>query len=276
MKIVQNFHKIADTGVSSWISEECTKLKIIYATPIQQAIIPVVLHGKYSIAFSRTGTGKTLSFILPVLHIHQLNYINSWTGIIVPTVELGIQIYEIYNYIGRVKKISSTFLEKTYKKQLDMKKKNNCLISSAFRFFKNLENLYQTDQSTVRILILDETDLLFNPRNFYQIKKIFMKIKPTQINLFGVTNIKILKHIGTFRYRKNIFFFQEKCNNFSLFSEVKHEYIYCSLVNKFKFLLILLKYREKIKYYKKTLNPILIFSRDLSISEKFDDLLKKK
>ena len=36
-------------------------------TPIQQQTIPVILRGKNLLAAAQTGTGKTASFVLPIL-----------------------------------------------------------------------------------------------------------------------------------------------------------------------------------------------------------------
>lgn len=63
------------------------------ATPIQEQTIPVVLQNKDVIACAQTGTGKTASYLLPVLHkisLKQTDQIN--TLILSPTRELALQI----------------------------------------------------------------------------------------------------------------------------------------------------------------------------------------
>ncbi len=63
-------------------------------TPIQQQAIPVVLSNKDMIACAQTGTGKTASYLLPVLHkiasVNNSGHIN--TLILAPTRELALQI----------------------------------------------------------------------------------------------------------------------------------------------------------------------------------------
>ena len=104
--------KLKNTGLCSWIVKNCEKKNIIYATSIQQTIIPSIISGKDSLLFSRTGTGKTLSFILPLIHIHYLNPQNCFISILVPTKELGIQIYQTYNLLSKGGKIFGVFIDK--------------------------------------------------------------------------------------------------------------------------------------------------------------------
>lgn len=63
------------------------------ATPIQEQTIPLVLQNKDIIACAQTGTGKTASYLLPVLHkIFKAKTEEINTLILVPTRELALQI----------------------------------------------------------------------------------------------------------------------------------------------------------------------------------------
>ena len=60
-------------------------------TPIQDAVIPLLLEGKDVIATANTGTGKTAAFLIPLIH----NILTKKTKrvlIIAPTRELADQI----------------------------------------------------------------------------------------------------------------------------------------------------------------------------------------
>ncbi len=62
-------------------------------TPIQQLAIPVVLQGKDLIACAQTGTGKTASYLLPILNLIAGNPTQQTTALILaPTRELAQQI----------------------------------------------------------------------------------------------------------------------------------------------------------------------------------------
>ncbi|NQY66296.1 MAG: DEAD/DEAH box helicase [Flavobacteriales bacterium] len=62
-------------------------------TPIQEEAYPVILSGRDMVGIAQTGTGKTLAYVIPILH--QLTYseqINPRILILVPTRELVIQV----------------------------------------------------------------------------------------------------------------------------------------------------------------------------------------
>ena len=64
------------------------------ATPIQSQAIPVVMSGVDVIGQAQTGTGKTASFGIPVLHKVDPN--NKKTQVITPTL-LGEMIFDVVN-----------------------------------------------------------------------------------------------------------------------------------------------------------------------------------
>ena len=64
------------------------------ATPIQSQAIPVVMSGVDVIGQAQTGTGKTASFGIPVLHKVDVNSKKTQVIILSPTRELAIQVSE--------------------------------------------------------------------------------------------------------------------------------------------------------------------------------------
>jgi len=82
--------------LSEPILKALSALDYTQPTPIQEKAIPVILSGKNIIAAAQTGTGKTATFVLPILQ--RLNTERKLRGkriralILVPTRELAVQV----------------------------------------------------------------------------------------------------------------------------------------------------------------------------------------
>ena len=98
-------------GLSAPILEAVTELGYSEPTAIQTKAIPVVLSGRDVIAAAQTGTGKTASFVLPILEM--LNTERKLRGkriralILVPTRELAVQGEASVSQYGKNLKLSS-------------------------------------------------------------------------------------------------------------------------------------------------------------------------
>jgi ATP-dependent RNA helicase DDX49/DBP8 len=57
----------ASLGVTPWLSASLASMEIKKPTGIQSACIPEILKGRDCIGGSRTGTGKTVAFTVPIL-----------------------------------------------------------------------------------------------------------------------------------------------------------------------------------------------------------------
>lgn len=78
------------------------KYKYSVPSPIQSCVIPLLHKKQNVIGSSETGSGKTLSYLIPLIHNVLLNKLKSEEGgenlphkalIILPTKELCVQIY---------------------------------------------------------------------------------------------------------------------------------------------------------------------------------------
>ena len=71
-------------------------------SPIQEKGIPILLEGSDLIACAQTGTGKTATFALPILHSLSKEKNHSIRALILtPTRELATQIFENIKMFGR-------------------------------------------------------------------------------------------------------------------------------------------------------------------------------
>lgn len=90
----------ADLGLSPKLLEGIAKLGFEHPTKVQAQLIPPALAGKDVIAQSKTGTGKTAAFGLPL--IQQLDRSKPLEAmILVPTRELAMQVSEELRQLAR-------------------------------------------------------------------------------------------------------------------------------------------------------------------------------
>ena len=82
-------------GISEPILKALTELNISQPTEIQEKTIPLLLVNKIDIVgLAKTGTGKTAAFGLPLLQLIDTTLPTIQAVILVPTRELGHQIFK--------------------------------------------------------------------------------------------------------------------------------------------------------------------------------------
>ncbi|NQZ20426.1 MAG: DEAD/DEAH box helicase [Colwellia sp.] len=98
-------------GLSEPLLKALAELNYSEPTAIQKKAIPVVLSGKNLVAAAQTGTGKTASFVLPILE--KLNTDRKLRGkriralILTPTRELAVQVEQSVRDYGKHLNLSS-------------------------------------------------------------------------------------------------------------------------------------------------------------------------
>ncbi|WP_348797459.1 DEAD/DEAH box helicase [Flavobacterium adhaerens] len=86
--------QFSDLGVSELLLKAITEMGIVNPTEIQQAIIPILLSNNSDVVgLAKTGTGKTAAFGLPILQLIDPKLQSIQAVILVPTRELGQQIF---------------------------------------------------------------------------------------------------------------------------------------------------------------------------------------
>jgi ATP-dependent RNA helicase DDX49/DBP8 len=90
----------AHLGVSPWLVASLSNMAIKQPTRIQSAAIPEILKGRDCIGGSRTGSGKTVAFAVPILQQWAKDPFGIFALVLTPTRELGLQIFEQFKAIG--------------------------------------------------------------------------------------------------------------------------------------------------------------------------------
>ncbi len=105
--------KFEELNISPELKAVVQELGFTSMTPIQAQSIPAILEGRDVIGQSKTGSGKTAAFTIPILekiHIEQSAHRDVQAMILCPTRELCAQVTREVRKLGR-KKIGLQVLE---------------------------------------------------------------------------------------------------------------------------------------------------------------------
>ncbi|GGZ37319.1 ATP-dependent RNA helicase RhlE [Echinicola pacifica] len=159
-------------------------------TIIQEQAIPPLLEGRDIMAISRTGSGKTAAFLIPII-LHALQDPGNFSALVVaPTRELAIQIGEEFVSLTKGMQLrSSTFIGGTNinGNLQQLKKKAHLIIGTPGRLL-DLAAQRALDLRRTNTLVLDEFDRMLDMGFVNDVKKLVKLIGPRdQTMLFSAT-----------------------------------------------------------------------------------------
>ncbi|RIX31868.1 DEAD/DEAH box helicase [Sphingomonas edaphi] len=183
----------ADLGLSDQLLRAVTDSGYDIPTPIQKGAIPPVLMGKDLIGIAQTGTGKTASFVLPMIDILAEGRTRARMPrslILEPTRELAAQVAENFEKYGKYHKLSMALLiggvqmgdqVKALEKGVDV------LIATPGRLM-DLFGRGKIMLNDCNLLVIDEADRMLDMGFIPDIEEICTKLpKGRQTLLFSAT-----------------------------------------------------------------------------------------
>jgi len=184
----------AKLGLSEALSKAVADLGYQKPTSIQTKAIPVILQGQDLIAAAQTGTGKTASFVLPILEKLQRGKTQKKKRvralILVPTRELAIQVAEKVKEYGQFTELTSLAMyggvdEKAQKQALI--DGVDVLVATPGRLL-DMYGQRAVYFEEVEMLVLDEADRMLDMGFIESINKIIDRVpRDAQSLLFSAT-----------------------------------------------------------------------------------------
>jgi ATP-dependent RNA helicase RhlE len=193
----------SDLGLSDALLKIVAKYDFPTPYPIQIAAIPAVLSGKDILGIAQTGSGKTASFVLPILEQFQTKpaaknrHIKAL--IVVPTRELAVQVGEVFKLFSaslpRPVKTLTVFGGVSINPQMIQMQGVEILIATPGRLLDLVEN-NAMQLSEIDILVLDEADKMLNLGFKEEMNRIFALLPTKRQNLlFSATLGKDIDNI---------------------------------------------------------------------------------
>ena len=186
---IKNNDSFSNLGIKTSILNILNKEGIKVPTPIQSKAIPVAISGQDLFGVAQTGTGKTFAFGIPL--IQRILEKGGRALVILPTRELTIQVEENLKIIGGRLGIrtASVIGGEPINKQIFMLRKDpHIIVATPGRLLDHIERK-TIRLNGVKILVLDEADMMFDMGFAPQIESIIKRIPDTdrQTLLFSAT-----------------------------------------------------------------------------------------
>ncbi|HIH20881.1 TPA: DEAD/DEAH box helicase [Candidatus Micrarchaeota archaeon] len=234
------------------IGRAIKKMSFEKLLPVQEQSIPLIMQGKNLLAQSKTGTGKTAAFAIPILQ--KLDEKQKLQALVLePTRELAIQVGNEFRKIGaempfRVVVAYGGTPDDRQKELLE--KGANIMVGTPDRVL-DLVSSGHAKLDKIAFLVLDEADLLLDYALALKTRKLLKSVPEKAQKLFFCVHLPgnleedVKKYLGDF----------EKVKTFSfgkLSENLKHDVLKVEEDKKFSELKKLLNERKKTLVFCKT------------------------
>ncbi len=263
----------SDLGLPPSLIEKLDALGYKEPYPIQKEAIPAILERKDVLGIAQTGSGKTASYVLPVLQNMQGNTISKNRHIkvlvLIPTRELAAQVREVFHVFasGLPQKVKSlaVFGGVSINPQMMALQGVNVLIATPGRLLE-LVSTNAVHLSEIDTLVLDEADKMLNLGFKDEMQKIFELLpKKRQNLLFSATLSEDLDGIKQMLLRNaTVIKIEEEKNNIDLITQFGY---FVSEEKKGPLLRYLIR--------QKNMKQVLVFTSSIYKADNVADKLRK-
>ena len=193
-------------GLAPSLLNALASQKYLKPYPIQEKAIPAVLRRKDVLGIAKTGSGKTASYVLPILTnlegriIDKSRYIS--VLVLVPTRELAIQVNDVFHDFGSVLpdqvRSMAVYGGVSINPQMKSLYGVNVLVATPGRLLELVESK-AVQLSAIETLVLDEADKMLNLGFKEEMNRIFELLPAKRQNLlFSATLSNDVKEINQF------------------------------------------------------------------------------
>ncbi len=178
-------------NLCSPLMQTLEKIGFTSPTPIQTKVIPLVLDNKDVLAKAKTGSGKSASFILPILELYSRKTYEGKSKVrvlvITPTRDLTIQVakaFELFSEtLTKKPKVVSVIGGEGISEQLyAIQRGCDILVATSGRLVDILDK-GQLNLAHIEFFVLDEADKMLNLGFSEELDSILLQLPPKRQNL---------------------------------------------------------------------------------------------
>ena len=180
---------LATLGLSPDILKALSDKGYHSATPIQEALIPVMFSRRYIMAGAQTGTGKTAGFSLPILQDLNKSFVEGKhypkAVILVPTRELAKQVHASIEAYGKYLPLKSIVLfggANLTSQANRLKAGVDIIVATSGRLLEHIGQK-NVNLESVDYLVLDEADTILDMGFVHEVSKILQHLPARRQNV---------------------------------------------------------------------------------------------
>jgi ATP-dependent RNA helicase RhlE len=175
----------AELGVSPSVIEALDKTGVTVPFEIQSLVLPDVMAGHDVLAKSKTGSGKTLGFAIPIVEGLSAESPTPSAVVLVPTRELAVQVAEDFDPIAHVRglRVGLAYGGTSVREQGKTAGRAHILIATPGRL-EDLAERRLVKLDGVRILVLDEADRMLDMGFQPQVDRIVRRLPRKRQTMF--------------------------------------------------------------------------------------------
>ena len=165
-KVVDSQASFGTLEVSPWLIASLAAMEIKRPTGIQKGCIPKILEGRDVIGGSKTGSGKTVAFAVPILQKWAEDPVGIYAVVLTPTRELALQIFEQFKAVSAPLSLKPVLIvggTEMRPQALALSKRPHIVIATPGRLADHIQT---SGEDTIiglrrtKVVVLDEADRL--------------------------------------------------------------------------------------------------------------------
>ncbi len=178
-------NKFSELGVSEPIVKAIEKMEFVTPTEVQKESIPKILQGKDLIVMSKTGSGKTGAFGIPIIQSIDVKGRGPQALILTPTRELAVQVnHDIREMSQNLRfKTTAVYGQHSIRSEIQAIKSSAKIVTGTpGRVFDHIKRK-TIHTANIRFVVLDEADRMLDMGFIDQVVKIIKLLPKKRVTL---------------------------------------------------------------------------------------------